>query len=149
MKFFIQILLGFLVATVAISSGRAQDSDDPVMEPVEFDVHEFMEYAFEPTFAQLKEALAQKPADRKAWMPVKASALLLAENGNLLMLRPPEEETNEWNRLSAELRDSGGELYAAAKTRDYPTTRQKYVNFVHKCNACHEQFADGEHLQEP
>ena len=66
MKFFIQILLGFLVATVAISSGRAQDSDDPVMEPVEFDVHEFMEYAFEPTFAQLKEALAQKPADRKA-----------------------------------------------------------------------------------
>ena len=65
------------------------------------------------------------------------------------MLRPPEEETNEWNRLSAELRDSGGELYAAAKTRDYPTTREKYVNFVHKCNACHEQFADGEHLQEP
>mgnify|MGYP001815953468 CR=1 FL=1 len=149
MKLSVQLLLGLAVLAIAFSHGRAQEADDPVMEPVEFDVHEFMEYAFEPTFAQLKQALAQEPAERKAWVPVKAASLLLAENGNLLMLRPPEEEADDWNRLSAELRDSGRELYQAAKTRDYPTTRKKYVNFVQKCNACHNQYADGEHLQEP
>ena len=37
----------------------------------------------------------------------------------------------------------------AVEKLSIPIIGQKYVNFVHKCNACHEQFADGEHLQEP
>ena len=119
------------------------------MAPVESDVHEFMEYAFEPFFHALRSALQEAPADKNAWKPVKANALVLAENGNLLMLRGPEENTKAWNQLAAEMRDQGQRLYQAAKKRDYTASRQQYERFVEKCNACHQAFADGEHLQKP
>lgn len=119
------------------------------MKPVEADVHEFMEYAFEPFFHELKESLAESPKDKKAWVPVKANSLILAENGNLLMLRGPDEGKAEWNKISADLRDQGKLLYQAAKKRDYEVARKEYVSFVAKCNVCHEKFADGEHMQKP
>ena len=119
------------------------------LQAVEDDVHEFMEYAFEPFFQQLKSSLAEPPAHKKAWVPVKANSLMLAENGNLLMLRAPDENEDDWNRLSADLREQGKLLYQAAKKRDYEITKKHYVSFVSKCNACHEKFADGEHLQKP
>ena len=116
-------------------------------EPVEADVHEFMEYAFEPFFESLKDSLASEPKDRKAWKAVKANSLILAENGNLLMLRGPKEHSKKWNELSAAMRDQGKHVYRGGKKRDYQSTRKAFVSFVAKCNACHEAFADGEHMQ--
>lgn len=127
----------------------SSDSSEPGLAPVEADVHEFMEYAFEPFFKQLKASLQGPPADKKAWVPVKANALVLAESGNLLMLRGPDENKAEWNRLSAELRDQGKMLYQAAKKREFEPTKTNYMKLVTKCNACHEKFADGEHMQKP
>ena len=127
----------------------APDKQATPLAPVEDDPHEFMEYAFEPFFHALKDSLSTAPKDRAAWKPVKANALILAENGNLLMLRAPKEESAAWNQLSADLREAGRELYQAAKQRDYKLARPRYEAFVAKCNACHEKFADGEHLQKP
>ena len=121
----------------------------PTMKPVEDDVHEFMEYAFEPFFHDLKDLMASEPADKRAWKPVKAASLILAENGNLLMLRGPEEGRAKWNQIAADLRDSGQLLYQSAKKRDYATARKHYEKFVDNCNACHHAFADGEHIQKP
>lgn len=136
---------------LAFSVPDTGDTDKPAiaMVPVEADVHEFMEYAFEPFFHTLKSALEGAPADKNAWKSVKANALVLAENGNLLMLRGPEENSTAWNRLATEMRDQGKQLYQAAKKRDYSASRQQYERFVEKCNACHHEFADGEHLQKP
>lgn len=136
------------IGAVARGAGETE-TPKPTLVPVEADVHEFMEYAFEPFFKQLKSSLQSAPADKKAWVPVKANALVLAESGNLLMLRGPEENQAEWNRLAAELRDQGKMLYRSAKKRDYDLTKKDYTKFVSKCNACHETFADGEHMQKP
>lgn len=119
------------------------------MEPVEADMHEFMEYAFEPFFKQLKQAMKEEPANRKAWVPIKATSLILAENGNLLMLRGPEEKKPEWDALSQQLRAEGQKLYQSAKKRDFELTTKHYKQFVSNCNACHEKFADGKHIQKP
>lgn len=129
--------------------GESHDTKANAMQPVEADMHEFMEYAFEPFFHELKESMAESPKDKKAWKPVKANSLILAENGNLLMLRGPDEKKSEWNKIAADLRDQGKLLYQAAKKRDYAVARKEYVTFVAKCNVCHEKFAEGEHMQKP
>ena len=137
---------------VSTSYTTAQDGDASAktkLRPVEDDMHEFMEYAFEPYFHELRESLAKPPENGKAWKPVKATSLVLAENGNLLMLRGPEEGRDAWNQIAADLRDQGELLYQAARKRDYDEARKQYVGFVAKCNDCHNKFADGEHLQKP
>ena len=141
-----------ILGLVMMPSTHAADEDvKPAgkMQPVEDDVHEFMEYAFEPFFHELKKSLAAPPKDKRAWVPVKANSLILAENGNLLMLRGPDEGKAAWNQLSVELRDQGKLLYQAAKKRDFETARRHYEVFVSKCNACHQKFAEGEHIQKP
>ena len=140
------VLVGsFHFGIEAADSGKG--SDAPALRPVEDDVHEFMEYAFEPFFHDLRGAISNPPANKKAWIPVKANSLILAENGNLLMLRGPEENSSTWNELSVALREEGKLLYQAAKKRDYDAAKVHYEKFVTKCNACHQQFADGEHMQ--
>jgi len=147
------LIIFVLIFGIAIVSNTQAEEEEVTynlpLEPVEADMHEFMEYAFEPFFHELKESMAEAPADKKSWVPVKAHSLILAEAGNLLMLRGPDENKAEWNQLAKELRDQGKLLYAAAKKRDYDSSRKQYEAFVTKCNACHEKFAEGEHIQKP
>lgn len=117
--------------------------------PVESDMHEFMEYVFQPTYLRLKEQMAKEPADNQAWKAIKSDGLILAESGNLLLMRKSEEDPADWMRHSTKVREAGGQLYAAAKAKDYRTARQHYETMLTNCNACHDQFAGGEHQLEP
>lgn len=117
--------------------------------PVEEDMHEFMEYVFEPTFQRLKAAMAQEPADGKGWKPIKAESLVLAEGGNLTLLRGPSEEKAAWDELCVQVREHGKALYTAGRKRDFAAARESYVAMVKSCNACHMKFAGGEHILEP
>jgi hypothetical protein len=120
--------------------------------PVEPDMHEFMEYVFQPTFKRLKPAMATAPADNKVWKAIKADALILAEAGNLLLMREPEADAADvadWIKHSVEVRGFGGDLYRAAKAKDHATARKHYEAMVENCNACHHQFAGGEHILAP
>lgn len=121
----------------------------PKPEPVESDMHEFMEYQFQPVYLRLKASLAQAPADRAGWKSVKSDSLILAEGGNLLLLRKPDADVADWDRYSVETRQHGGELYKAAKASDYANARKHYEAMLVSCNACHTQFADGEHQLKP
>lgn len=116
---------------------------------VEDDMHEFMEYVFQPTYKRLKVAMATAPADKKGWKPIKADALILAEGGNLLLLRTPEDEGAQWEQFSLEVRKSGGELYRAAKKGDYTAAQSHYQAMIKSCNACHQEFAGGEYQLKP
>lgn len=119
------------------------------VEPVEKDMHEFMEYAFEPTFKRLKPAMAAQPADNTGWKVIKADGLILAEGGNLLLARQPEEHADVWVQLATTVRKHGGELYAAGKKKDFAAASMAYTAMIENCNACHKKFADGEHQLEP
>jgi hypothetical protein len=118
-------------------------------EPVESDMHEFMEYQFQPVYLRLKTSLAQAPADRAGWKGVKSDSLILAEGGNLLLLREPDADAAEWDRYSVEVRQHGGEVYKAAKASDYANARKHYEAMLVSCNACHTRFADGKHQLKP
>lgn len=120
-----------------------------VTEPVEPDMHEFMEYVFQPTFRRLKESMAGTPADNQAWKSIKADSLILAEGGNLLLMRPADDDAADWVHHSVEVRSEGGQLYRAAKSKNEKLARTHYESMVQNCNACHEQFAGGEHILTP
>jgi cytochrome c553 len=149
---FAVILVGSLVAMSASRSKTAR-ADAPTThdqpQPVEKDMHEFMEYVFQPTYKRLKLSIASEPTDKGAWKGIKADALILTEGGNLLLLRKPKENVAIWDELSAAVRESGGDLYLSAKKKDYPSARQHYESMLTKCNACHDKFADGKHQLSP
>lgn len=128
--------------------GEASDEGDAV-EPVEADMHEFMEYVFEPTFKRLVPAMAAAPANNQGWKSIKSDALILAEACNLLVSRQPEEDGADWVKHSVEVRDLGGQLYRAAKAKDFDKARQHYEAMVESCNACHRQFENGKHILKP
>jgi hypothetical protein len=128
------------------AEGEGQKSE---AAPVEEDMHEFMEYVFQPTYQRLKTQIASQPADNQAWKGIKSDALILAEGGNLLLIRKAEEDQADWNQHSLQVRDLGGQLYRAAKAKDLQASRRHYEAMLTHCNACHQQFAGGEHQLKP
>ena len=143
-------LMGGAVLLIG-SRGPADDPDDPFRPaPVVESMHQFMEYVFEPSYKQLKASLAAEPQEKADWKPVKGGSMVLAEGGNLLLLREPEEgDLKTWQDLSVAVRADAGQLYAAARERDYTAARSAYLAMLKNCNACHREFADGEHQLVP
>ena len=143
--------LGVLLLSDDSGSVRAAetDADGTAPEPVEEDMHEFMEYVFQPTYRRLKAAMAEEPADNNAWKAIKADSLILAEGGNLLLFRTPEEDGDSWDEISVAVRESGAALYTAAREKNYESAREHYTTMLERCNSCHDDFAGGEHQLTP
>ncbi|MDG2384524.1 MAG: hypothetical protein P8N76_22840 [Pirellulaceae bacterium] len=120
------------------------------IEPVESDMHEFMEYFFQPTYKRLKAAMANEPNDKTGWKEVKSNALILAEGSNLLLTRAPSaDDAADWNNHSVQVQTFGSQLYKAAKAKDYATANRSYRAMIKNCNACHRQFENGKHILKP
>jgi hypothetical protein len=116
--------------------------------PVEDDMHEFMEYVFQPTYQRLKASMAELSAEKANWGAIKSDALILAEASNLLGGRG-EFEDEVWLKHAAETRKAGASLYRAAKAKSIEQARAEYKSMLGRCNACHDDFAQGEHQLEP
>src|SRR5262249_30094245 len=71
-------------------------------------------------FSGLERLLKEKPADGEAWSFARGQALLIAETGNLLMLRPPKNQGQDaWMDRARELRESATGLARAASAPHY------------------------------
>ncbi|KAA5541427.1 cytochrome c [Roseiconus nitratireducens] len=151
------VATGFLIGTTtglfitaASNSQAAPPADQPTAaDPVEPDMHEYMEYVNQPAFQRLKPAMASEPAGNQAWKTIKSESLVLAESGNLLLIRKPEDDADDWQKHSVQTRDAAAELYRAAKSKDYGAARKHYESMVQHCNACHQQFAGGDPQLKP
>ena len=147
----VKVVVGFVAGSFLVGFSlqqlvlEAKAAEPVAAKPVETDMHEFMEYLFEPSYKRLRPLMASAPADNAAWKGIKGDSLVLAEGGNLLLQRLPEQDQAAWTELSMAVRTSGGALYQAARKKDYATARQQYEAMIKKCNACHTKFADGEH----
>ncbi|MCA9176638.1 MAG: hypothetical protein KDB14_19250 [Planctomycetales bacterium] len=141
------LIVLFTIALLAAPVIAWQAAVEPA--PVEDDMHEFMEYMFEPAFKRVRTAMASEPADRGGWKAIKGDSLVLAEACNLLLSRGPEEKGDEWKKLAAVVRGHGSDFYGAAKKRDFAAARKSYESMVASCNKCHQIFADGEHQLTP
>jgi hypothetical protein len=91
-----------------------------------------------PYFLGLDQLLRRQPADDSAWQAVQAQALLIAENGNLLLLRPPEKGAAAWSELATSLRTRAAAVARAAGQKDYNRSRQALTDLASVCNRCHQ-----------
>ncbi len=135
------------------STQRSEAAADEYLMPVEKDPHEFMEYVFQPTYRSLKAAMADsrdaETKDDASWESIQSGSLILAEDGNLLLLRGPQEQRAKWIEHATTVRRIGGELYRAAKEKKANKSQQLYRTLLDNCNSCHEQFAGGKPQLKP
>jgi len=135
-------------ATVA-DGQETTTADNASIEAVEDDMHEFMEYVFQPTYKRLKDAVAVESKDNATWKIIKSDALILAESGNLLLGRSPESDAEAWIKTSVKVREHGGQLYRAAKAKDPEAMQAAYLMMIENCNACHQKYSAGDPQLKP
>jgi hypothetical protein len=94
-----------------------------------------------PNYNGLEHLLRQRPGDAEAWTFARGQALLIAENGNLLLLRPPRNQGREvWLDRAAELRNAAVRLARDAARQDYLRSRREFSALADACNHCHQTF---------
>jgi hypothetical protein len=110
------------------------------LEPVA-ETRLLMEGLAQANFSGLERLLKDKPADNEAWTFARGQALLIAETGNLLMLRPPKNPgETAWMDHSRELRDAAMAVAKNTAARDYEGSRNALGDLAVTCNRCHQTF---------
>jgi cytochrome c556 len=119
------------------AKGKAAVKLEPVAE-----TKLLMEGLANPNLQALGKLFRDKPKDAEAWGFARGQALLIAETGNLLLLRPPRTSTGEgaWMQEAAALREAGAALARAAAAKDYAKSRAALAGVANSCNRCHQTF---------
>lgn len=121
-------------------AGAARLRSVPGLEPVAR-IALLMQAINWPNFQGLERRLRQQPRDTAAWDLVRDHALLIAENGNLLMLRWPRRGDEAiWLDRARDLRVAATRLARAATGQDYAGSRAGLIELARTCNNCHRSF---------
>jgi hypothetical protein len=129
-----------VVGPVTSQLRRKEAARPPKPEPVA-ETRLLMEGINQANFRGLERILKERPADVEAWTFARGQALLIAETGNLLMLRPPRGKGQDaWMGHAAELRDAATSLGRAAGKRDYERSVNAFRDLAGTCNRCHQTF---------
>lgn len=136
------LLLGLGAALLVAGKAEPQQSVRiaPRGEPVA-ETKLLMQGINMPNFHGLEELLQKKSLDTDAWTFARGQALLIAESGNLLLLRPPRGQGRDaWFDAAADLRLTATRLARATAGRDLNATRTAFAAVAASCNRCHETF---------
>jgi len=130
-----------LIAQPAASQLRRREAaKTPKPEPVA-ETRLLMEGLNQANYRGLERLLRDKPADVEAWTFARGQALLIAETGNLLMMRPPRAKGQDaWLDHAAELREAATALARTAAKRDLDRSRNAFRDLAGACNRCHQAF---------
>jgi hypothetical protein len=132
------VAAGLLAVTPAVPQTSTRPG--PRLEAVA-DTRLLMEGLDLANFRGLERNLRDKPADAETWAFVRGQALLIAESGNLLMLRPPRSQgQTAWMDRATELRSVAARLSREAANRNYERCRTGLTELANSCNACHQTF---------
>lgn len=128
----------------AVRSQPAKGRAAPRLEPVA-ETKLLMEGMADPNTRALGKLLTAKPTGADGWAFARGQALLLAELGNLLMMRPPKTKEGQepWQAHAADLRENATGLARAAAAQDYLTARAALAGVANACNRCHQSFRAG------
>jgi cytochrome c556 len=138
------IVAGLILAIVLPAIGWTQQparSTAPRLDPVA-ETKLLMEGLAQPNFKSVDKLLKEEPADAEAWQFARGQSLLIAETGNLLMLRPPKSSSAEdvWMKRATDLRETATTLARAAAAKDPVKGRAALLAVAASCNRCHETF---------
>ena len=141
---FAAALFGACAFVPVAQSQPAKGKVVPKLEPVA-ETKLLMEGMADPNTRALGKILAAKPKDAESWAFARGQALLLAETGNLLLMRPPKtkEGQDPWLTHAADLRESATALARAAAAKDYVQARTALAGVANACNRCHQSFRVG------
>ncbi len=129
-----------MLVTSAFPAAPVRPTPAPKLEAVA-ETRLLMEGLNEANFRGLERHLKTKPDDAEAWTFVRGQALLIAETGNLLLMRPPKNKGEEaWLARATELRQVATALARAAGNRDYERCRVGLTVLGNVCNRCHQTF---------
>lgn len=136
--------LGAVFLSFAHSQPQPVRKPLPKLEPVA-ETKLLMEGLADPNTRALGKLFAAKPKDAEGWAFARGQALLLAEVGNLLMMRPPKTKAGEesWMTHAGELRESAAALARAAAAKEYLQARTALAGVANACNRCHQSFRVG------
>jgi hypothetical protein len=137
----LSILAGMAVlVTSAVPAAPLRPTTTPKLEPVA-ETRLLMEGLNDANFHGLERHLKDKPADAEAWAFVRGQALLIAETGNLLLMRPPRNKGEDaWIARATDLRQVATAVARAAANRDYERCRVGLTVLGDVCNRCHQTF---------
>jgi hypothetical protein len=82
----------------------------------------------------------QAPADDAGWQAVEASAMAVAESGNLLLMSPRAVDEGEWKQYALALVDAGAKAAEAARAKNADQTSTAGDDMYNVCEQCHAKY---------
>jgi hypothetical protein len=120
---------------------RAEPKFVPKFEAVA-ETNLLMEGLAQSNYRALQKHLQGRgPADAETWTFARGQAILIAETGNLLLLRPPRNQGRDtWMREAMNMRQAAADLGRQLANRDLERSRLALANLATRCNHCHQTF---------
>jgi len=114
----------------------AQTPSDAPFQPVA-SMKQLMLEVIYPASNNVLLAINREPADDKEWAEVRRGALMLAESGNLLIMR---NRAAAWVADAKLLMDAGAAAYKAAEAKDPRALATVADRIDTSCTTCHKQY---------
>jgi len=121
----------------------------PPFEPVA-DVQQLMRSVVDPaadgiwdavkTVDSAEGVVEYAPKTDTEWQAVRNHAVMVAESGNLLMMRGCAKDEPDWRRLSRALVDAGRRALAAASVQDKDALFDAGGQIYEACSNCHQKY---------
>ena len=135
------LLVGLIVVAAGAIMAQAQDAAQPVGT-----MGELMTSMVYPAANDLLLSIARGgPKDEKEWMAAQRSAVLLAESGNVLMMRGRARDQGDWMKDARMLVDAGAAAYKAARAKDTNALIAVDTPINASCVSCHKQYRPNVH----
>jgi hypothetical protein len=81
-----------------------------------------------------------QPRTDEEWLDVEASATVLTEAGNLLMMEGRALDNGRWMERARALREAGASVHEAAKARNVQAVFERGGNLFEACQGCHFEY---------
>jgi hypothetical protein len=137
-------ILGVLSIGVVLVAGAAM-AQAPEGGPPVGTMGELMVSMVYPAANDLLLFAHRAPRDDKDWMAVQRAAILLAESGNVLMMRGRARDQGEWIKSARMLVDAGAAAYKAARAKDATALLSVEAPINASCMSCHTQYRPNVH----
>ena len=131
-----RILALFFLAALAV--GQAPSSFQPVGNMSQLMID--MIYPASDAIFYVERA---PPANDREWGALRATALTLAESGNLLMMDKRARDQGDWIKDARLLVDVGAAAYKAAQAKNLGAIVALNEQLYTACVTCHEQYRPG------
>jgi hypothetical protein len=133
----------FLALLLLLTPGSAQ-RPVPAFTPkfeVVGETRLLMEGLAHSNYQSLNKLLREKPPDLETWVFARGQAILIAETGNLLLLRPPRNTGRDtWMKLAMSMRAEAADVARSAGNRDFTGASTALRRLTDSCNRCHTTF---------